>query len=222
MSGLPDSQLLQKEARTYRNTGTVLLKLAEALYPAGADLTSKAYDIERQSECARILEFKDQRRLQEASTIGHHEEDVEKRQELEKGCVVSAMKAAKVLKQEKIITEAVQAITEPDVGKCGNGEDKGKGASNDGLKGLLPDDISTLVCCLAAEILVKSEPQAYADQSRTAHNSESSHDTFLTDNYDRHPDASVTLSVSPKVKEECLHSFVTGSGWIAVNRGQHL
>ena len=222
MSGLPDSQLLQREARTYRNTGTVLLKLAEDLYSAGADLTSKAYDNERQSECARISEFKGRQRLQEASTLEHGEVDIEKRQELEEGCVVSAIKAAKVLKQEKIITEAVQAITESDVEKSSSGDYEGKGASSDPLYGLSSDDISTLVCCLAAEILVKSEPQAYAHQLGTAHNSASSYDNLLTESHDRQQNTSITLSASPNFREERLHGFVTGSRWIAVNRGQHL
>ena len=160
MHGISDSALLKKEARkearVYRDAGQLFSELAQHLHSAGADLTSKANDIQRQSECARLSEDKIKWARRRASNLAVREAARENREGIEERTTAMAIKAAKVLEQAHIIKTRVQSLTEATVEGSENSSDTII-PRNGVLSQLHLADVPSFICALAAEILIKAE-----------------------------------------------------------------
>ena len=225
MREIPDSQLLQNEARVYRHTSQTLSKLAENLYSAGKILESKASQIDRKCECVVIGEARRRRTLSKIAKSDYDEEAREKREMLERRSIVSAMIAANTLKQEKIVNTAIQSLLDSDAGLLVDNDHAMKGAGGQLLSQLDPDQMPTFVCYLSAEMLTdprltKGLEKAEKAEPPTSLEYGASEGTFNDDE-----DAAFIESALSNLEEQRPRmpdvGFVTASGWVAISRRQH-
>ena len=222
---IPDSQLLHNEATVYRHTSQTLLKLAENLYSTGKLLESRANDVGREGECARISEAR-RRRKPRKFTKSEYGDKVEQEPEtLERRSAASAMVAANTLKQEKIINTAVQSLIKSDGALLADKSNEEQGAGGDVLSQLDPDQLPAFICYLSAEMLADPQLITGSAKAENAESSRSSKCAMWEGPGSEDESTSSVDSASPNVEKQRPYmpeiGFVTASGWVAINRRPH-
>lgn len=227
MKELSETQLLGLEQKMYHDHSQLLSNIARNLRSAARSCDLMAKDLERESLCARRTAALKKIRPQGSPTSATEQNGRGQIEKIEQRIVKGAMRAANALKQNQIINDAVQSLIAPamDEHSATPKIDQISKLSEDTLHQISPDDISTFICYLAAEILVDrellegsgppNEKGGWDIHGQSPHDGNDSEDHGISSSL-------MQESFTEEIKADCpqvtQRGFVTASGWIAINR----